>query len=167
MEKSKSHSLFTAAPVNNEYTLYSFLKQSAKLESHNDKEQEQEKEKKSTKEKPTTSNCQSPKRNLSLLRNAAKRTTGACRLPSPSGPRSFTHRAVDPRPPLCSPEASSPAQLCSCLYGAAIKAAGLHSCNVSRGGRYSPDALPLRKEPTARINPISLTAGLVYWFNTV
>lgn len=70
---------------------------------------------------------QKKRRNLSLLRKAAKRTTGACRLPSPSGPRSFTRRAVGPQPPLCSPEASLPAQMCSCLCGAAIKPAGLPS----------------------------------------
>lgn len=110
------------APMNNEYLLFSLLKQSAKAV-NNDEEQENQKDLK----KKKTWNCQSPKRNLSLLWKAAKRTTGACRLPSPSGPRSFTRRAVGPQPPLCSPEASLPAQMCSCLCGAAVKAAGLPS----------------------------------------
>lgn len=49
------------------------------------------------------------------LKNQPKRTTGACRLGSPSGPHSFTHHAVSPQPLFCSPKASQPAQMCSCL----------------------------------------------------
>lgn len=52
---------------------------------------------------------------LSQLWKTAKRTTGACRAGSPSGPHSFTHHAVGPQPPFCSPKASQPAQMCSCL----------------------------------------------------
>lgn len=72
-----------------EYFLFSLLKQSAKAVMKN-------KNKKTKKDPKKTWNFQSPKRNLSLLRKAAKRTTGACRLPSPSGPRSFARRAVGP-----------------------------------------------------------------------
>lgn len=71
-------------------TVNSFLKQSAKAENHNDDDEEEEE---------TISYFQAS-RNLSPLRKAAKRTTGACRLPSPSGPLSFTRRAVGPWPLL-------------------------------------------------------------------
>lgn len=69
------------------------------------------------------------------LEKAAKRTRSARRPPSPSGPRPFTRRAAGPRPPLGSPEASLPAQMCSCLCRAGLRAAGLSStCSGSTEG---------------------------------
>lgn len=133
------------APANNECMFCSFLKQSAKawrptmMKKKNKGGVRRVGWGGELQKKNTTSKCRSPKKKFKpSLWNGAKRTTGACRLPSPSGPRSFTHCAVNPQPPLCSPEASMPAQMFSCLCGAAIKAAGLHVHRVSRGGQPSP-----------------------------
>lgn len=69
---------------------------------------------------------------------AAKRTRSARRPPSPSGPRPFTRRAAGPRPPLGSPEASLPAQMCSCLCRAVSTSSWpeRHMLRFNRGGRH-------------------------------
>lgn len=102
-----------------------------------DKEQEQENKKKET------WNFRSPKRNLSLPRKAAKRTTGACRLPSPSG-ASFIYTS-------CSRSSASPLLprgISACpdvqlFVWSSDKSswAAFHILRTNRGGRHSPSTV--------------------------
>lgn len=99
-----------------------------------------------------------------------KGTRSARRPPSPSGPRPFTRRAAGPRPPLGSPEASLPAQMCSCLCRAVSTSSWpvLGVLRFNRGGRhfYPENLLRLVENKEEKI-PFAHSTGLLLFHHLI